>query len=146
MTWTYTNPSTSNRDAVRYLTGETDTNNQTTSDEEIAFQLAQEGGIYAAAAGVADALQAKYARLADAAFGPSAVKYSQRSEAYRKLAADLRRKVGMRAVPFAGGISIADKDSREQDTDRVQPTFSKEMFDHPGGTDLAVTDTESNFP
>ncbi len=145
MTWTYTNPSTSNRDAVRYLTGETDTNNQTTSDEEIAFQLSQEGGIYAAAVAVATALAAKYAGLADASFGPSRVAYSQKSAGYLKLVKELRAKVGLRATPFAGGISIADKNTREQDTDRVQPTFSKGMFD-PGGTDVAVTDTESHFP
>lgn len=34
---------------------------------------------------------------------------------------------------YTGGISIADKDAREDDTDRVQPRFKRGQFSFPGG-------------
>lgn len=35
-------------------------------------------------------------------------------------------------APYAGGISIADKESRESDSDRVRPAFTRDDFAYPG--------------
>lgn len=35
-------------------------------------------------------------------------------------------------VLYTGGISISDKQSREEDTDRVKPRFNRGQFDTPG--------------
>ena len=58
MTWTYTNaPSSSARDAVRFLSGDNDTANQGVTDEEIAFLLTEwNDNTYLAAAAVCDAM------------------------------------------------------------------------------------------
>jgi len=40
-----------------------------------------------------------------------------------------------RGVMYAGGISVADKQSRETDTDRVRPRFERSMFEFPGVVD-----------
>lgn len=37
-------------------------------------------------------------------------------------------------APWAGGISIASKDTYDTDTDRVMPAFSRTTFQHPGTT------------
>ena len=36
-------------------------------------------------------------------------------------------------MPFAGGISVADKDMRANDPDRTQNFFSKTLHDPPDG-------------
>ena len=42
MTWTYSgNPSSTERDAVRFLVGDTDTNDQLLSNEEIDYLVTQ---------------------------------------------------------------------------------------------------------
>ena len=49
---------------------------------------------------------------------------------YSTLATSLERQSAIRAVPYAGGISRADKDSVELDTDRVAPSFTIGLHDH----------------
>lgn len=67
MTWTYTNaPATVPRDAVRFLSGDTDTGNQQVTDEAIAFLLTEwNDNTYLAAAAVCDAAAGKAAAQAD---------------------------------------------------------------------------------
>ena len=50
MTWTYTgDPNVSDRDKIRFLIGDTDTNDQLVNDEEIEWALTEAGSIYQAA-------------------------------------------------------------------------------------------------
>lgn len=67
MTWTYSgNPAAAPRDTVRFLCGDTDTNNQQITDEEIAFLLGQwNSDTYIAAAEACMAMASKYATKAD---------------------------------------------------------------------------------
>jgi len=134
-------PSSSNRDAVRFLVGDTDKCEPQLDDREIDFLLIQDGNPISAAACAADALAAKYARQVDNDSGSNSDSASQRSTAYLALAAELRRKLGRRAVaPFCGGISVADKQTRENDSDRVAPSFTRDMNDNPSS---GVTDNQS---
>lgn len=133
MTWTYSgNPSGSDRDKVRFLISDTDTNAQLVSDEEIAWALT-EGGPYKAAAIVARAIAFKYAKKANFTISKDiSVSYGKIAETYSALADTLENKAGnLYAVPFAGGISINNKESYENDTDRVEPAFKRDMMNDP---------------
>lgn len=134
MTWTYGgDPSANDRDEVRFLVGDTDSDHQLVTDEEIAYAVAQEANNRAAAARVARALAAKFSRLVDYAVGDLKYSYSQRVRQLRELATELTTDSGMASArPYCGGISVDDKDTVEQDTDRVEPAFSKGMHDRDG--------------
>ncbi|GIV81724.1 MAG: hypothetical protein KatS3mg051_1188 [Anaerolineae bacterium] len=137
MTWTYSgDPAASSRDAVRFLIGDTDTNDQQITDEEIAWLLAQNGNTYVAAAAACESIAAKYARNVDASVDSARVDASQRQAHYLALAKKLRSRAAYAAVPFAGGISESDKDTREDDTDRVEPAFTRDLHRNPGTVSL----------
>lgn len=135
MTWTYSgDPAANDRDTVRFLIGDTNTNDQRASDEEIAWAITEEpGSLYTAAALVVRGIIAKYANLVDKEVGDLALSYSQRLDWYKALLADLSKKSSMRSSRvYAGGISITDKDAVEEDSDRVKPGVAKDMFSNPG--------------
>ncbi len=134
MTWTYNgDPSTSDRDAIRYLVGDTDTTDQQTTDEEIAWILTEEPNVYFAAARAARTISAKFARKADKTVGDLSIKYSQSRDHYDMLAKDLEVRGAVRAGSvYAGGISKTDKETVEEDDDRVKPSFKRGIHDAPG--------------
>lgn len=139
MTFSY-NPaqlSTSKLYQVRLMIGDT-TSPGALQDEEINYFLTVRPSLYGAAA-----LCCR--QIADSASGQTdqnlpagiAFKFSQKAKAYAARAADLEVKavVAGGGVPYAGGISIADKAQQEQDPDRVPPSFNIGMDDD----DLPVT-------
>jgi hypothetical protein len=129
MTWTYSNPTASDKDKVRFLVGDTDTNGQLASDEEITWALT-EGGVYVAASLVAKAIAMSFARKADFTVSQDLrVSYTKMAENYGALADKLENKASKLApLPYAGGISVSDKETYEDDTDRVTPVFQKDNF------------------
>lgn len=141
MSWSYSgDPSSSDRDAVRFLIGDTDTSDQQLSNEEITWLLTDAGSVHGAAIAAARALLAKFARLVDEAVGPYRISLSQRRDAYASLIADLEKRLALRVgTPIAGGISRARKQTVEEDSDRVVPAFTREQFDHPGVDNTADT-------
>lgn len=91
MTWTYSgNPASSDRDAVRFLVGDTDTTDQLITDEEIAYLLSVYSEAPNAAVGAARSIAAKFARFSDQArtVGNLSLSesFSQKSEQYHHLA------------------------------------------------------------
>ena len=133
MTWSYSgNPSNNDKDAVRFLVGDTDANAPQFENEEIQYLISTEGTPLAAAVAGAIALAAKYSRLMDESVGDVSKSYSQRAEHYRNLAKDLRTRNSEKSVcPYAGGISVSDKDAFEKDSDVVQSSFTRELHDNP---------------
>jgi hypothetical protein len=137
-TWTYSgDPSDSDRDAVRFLCGDTDENDQKISDEEIAWLLVQQSSVYFAAASAARGISAAYSEAVKSkTVGPVTISYAERAKEYSELAARLEAQAKSGAVlafqPYVGGISKADKLSREQETDWVKPSFAVGMDDYPG--------------
>lgn len=142
MTWTYSgDPSSTNRDAVRFLIGDTDNTAQLLTDEEIAFLLTQEGSSTSAAARACRSLAARFAYLIDQSVGDLSISYSQRYKQFSELAAQLESTAGSRVgIPYAGGISQSDKDSRESDTDRLLPSSRVGIHDYPGLSDQPETE------
>jgi ABC-type lipoprotein release transport system permease subunit len=142
MTWTYGgDPSANNRDHVRFLVGDTDTTDQLVTDEEIAFAVAQAGNAGFAAVIVARAVAASFARKSDRSVGDLSISYSQRFTQYQELAERLEREATFKSVsPYAGGISVADKEAVANNTDRVTPAMRVGVHDNPGATDTTDDD------
>lgn len=124
-------PRKSDKDKVRFLIGDTDANDPQLGDSEILYALESEGNAFRAGVACAVALAAKFSRLTDESVGDVSKSYSKRAEAYRELAKDLRRRNAERGVvPYAGGISVAEKEAVEQNTDRVDPAFTRDLHDN----------------
>ena len=130
MTWTYDPSIPTDKDAVRFEIGDTDTNDQLLQDEEIGYLLTTEGTVLGAAIVAAEKAAAKLAKQADQTVSKVSVSLSQRAEAYRKLVGDLKNRLAIKfGAPYAGGISKSDKEAEELDEDRVQPNFTIGMDD-----------------
>lgn len=147
MTWTYVPDFTLNRDKVRLLIGDTDTNNQLLTDEELCFLESEFGSatnVYSTALAAIDVAMVEVARKASSkSVGPLSISYSNRmsdlSAARARIAALVTRKAS--PTPYAGGISVADKDANESDDDNVAHSFRIGMFDGGGADDADLTKT-----
>ena len=139
MTWTYGgDPDANARDAIRFLSGDTDTNDQLINDEEIGWVNKEVTGSSTATTGLYDAayrccltIASKFSRLADQSVGDLRVSLSQKATAYRLQAEELKSlatREGSVPTPYAGGISISDKDIDRDDSDRVAPWVSTGQF------------------
>lgn len=97
------------------------------TDEEITFFYTMERNIWRAAASACLSLadgQAVNKSVGDLSIG-------SKVDTYRSLAADYRRRADADASVYAGGISIADKLSQESNTDRVNPSFTRNLQVNP---------------
>ena len=143
MTWTYSPPDgtgDTNRDKVRLLIGDTNTSDQLLSDEELCFLQTEFGSatdIYSTALAAIDVIIAELARKPDSkSVGPLSLSYASRIanlERARKRIEVLSMKKGGAPTPYAGGISIADKEIDENDDDVTQHHVQVGGFDNPGG-------------
>lgn len=104
-TYTYSgDPSSSPKDAVRYLAKATGSDKATgfVSDEEIAWELSQEPNVYLAAAAVAENISAYYGNQRSKTVGPLTITGKDQAATYAALAQDLRRRSA------AGGVAGAE--------------------------------------
>lgn len=136
MTWSYSgDPASSDLDRVRFLIGDTDTVDQLVNNEEVNWALG-EFPIYIAAAELSEAIAAKFSRKVDKSVGDLKISFSKQAEQYSKKAKQLRNRGSLAAIaPYAGGISVSDKESVVSNTDRVDPSFSRGMNDHDSVSD-----------
>lgn len=141
MSWTYGgDPSANARDAIRFLIGDTDTTDQLLSDEEIAWVNSEASGTSTGTTALYDAayrccltIASKLAREADKQIGDLSVSMSQRAKAYREQAASLKELSGREGgvpIPYAGGITISDKDIDEENSDIFRTWFSSGQFEN----------------
>ena len=141
MSWTYGgDPSANARDAIRFLIGDTDTTDQLLSDEEIAWVNSEASGTATGTTALYDAayrccltIASKLAREADKQIGDLSVSMSQRAKAYREQAASLKELSGREGgvpIPYAGGITISDKDIDEENSDIFRTWFSSGQFEN----------------
>jgi hypothetical protein len=136
VTFSYTLPITEDRDRLRLRIGDTDSSvpiNQRLEDEELDELLSTFGSVAAAAPEAAEALAAKFARLAvDKTAGSLTIGYANgRHQALLSLAKTLRQKMAAYAAPVATGIRQSDRTSAESDGDRRVPGFKTGMLDNP---------------
>lgn len=141
MSWTYGgDPSANARDAIRFLIGDTDTTDQLLSDEEIAWVNSEASGTSTGTTALYDAayrccltIASKLAREADKQIGDLSVSMSQRAKAYREQAASLKALSGREGgvpIPYAGGITISDKEIDEENSDIFRTWFSSGQFEN----------------
>ena len=152
MTWTYGgDPSASALAAIRFLTGDTDTNDQLINDEEIAWTNNQVTGsdtattaLYEVSYRVMVAIASKFSRLADQSVGDLKVDMFQKATNAREQAALLKQQAlreGNTPTPYAGGISVSDKEIDEDNSDIVQPYFSRGQWTNSrGGANDVIAD------
>ena len=144
MTWTYTgDPATNARDSVRFLIGDTDTNDQLLNDDEIAWlnkevtgSTTATTGLYGAAYRACITIASKFSREADKSVGDLSISAQQKATAYRALSKELKglaSQTGATPTPYAGGISVSDKQSNQEDSDIYQAWFESGQFDNPRG-------------
>lgn len=105
MPWTYGgDPSANSRDKVRFLIGDTDTNNQLLQDAEIQFLLSEwNSNAYVSAAHACDALAAKFAAKSDYSRSVGelslSTQFGQQADRYRSLGAQLLAQAALNAPP-----------------------------------------------
>ena len=130
MSWTYSADFTLTKDKVRFLCGDTNSAaaSQLLMDEEINFVTGLAGSVFGMAAIACETIASKFSREADREIGDLAVKLSQKADSYRKQAKELRSRGGVYVVPMGGGISQDAKDTQDDDTDRVRPSFARGQF------------------
>ena len=136
MAWTYDNPTSSNKDAVRFLVGDTEAADPLVTDEEIEFFLEEfPSSNYHAAAEVAESIAAKFSR--EVAHSGDGLSYAaeQLQQNYAALAERLRKQ-GRRRFrsgmgPYVGGISRREREMADADKDKIPSAFRSEMHDHP---------------
>lgn len=142
MAWSYdetdlgTGTASARLNAVRLLVGDTDVNDQQTSNEEIIFALAQtNNNVYYAAGWSARTIAAQYARrVTQELDGALSANYSDLLNHYTSLAETLEhqgKKSGAVVGVKAGGISKAAVENVRENTDRIKPSFRRDGFRNP---------------
>lgn len=126
MAWSYSgDPATSTRDAVRFLIGDTDTNDQLISNEEINYFVTEFGNARRSASEAARSIAAKFARLMNRSIGGLSADFSAKYRQYLELADSLLSKEEMKPVTlYISGYSKSAKEAVELDSDR-ESTFSR---------------------
>ena len=133
MAWSYSfNPDESAKDEVRFIIGDTNSNDPLLQDEEILYLLKKYNNYpLNASLRACEMVISKFARMADQTVGSVSQSYSQKAKGYRDLMNDLRLRIGLEgAKPYAGGISKSDKKTNMANDDRVKPDFEKHQFDN----------------
>ena len=133
----YDSSLSTSKDRVRWLIGDTDTDNEYAKDEEIQWALTQEKNVYMAAAAVAMAIYRKNREggVQELTVGETKIKYDRAME-FRALAEDLRMRGSTYKVPSAGGVYEDDRETYEEDTDLIQPAFGVGMHDNPNADEV----------
>lgn len=133
MTTTYDNPATSDKDAVRFLLGDTNTGNALVTDEEIDYMLAKwmpaYGTVEYVAAAVADTISARFAREANYSADGVSISLANLGNQFRELAANLRaqhKNLLVGGLPDAGGITPGE----QTDPDIAPFDFGTGMHDN----------------
>lgn len=135
MAWTYSgDPATTPGDAVRFLVGDTNTARQELQDEEIAWLLTQEAANpLRAAARAAETLYGRYIGSSTTKHvGDMTISRTGLAQHYQALAARLWVTANSRLVaPFMPSSSRGLKHVYDQDRDRVDPFFTRDMWEYP---------------
>lgn len=151
--WNYSgDPSEADRDVVRFLIGDVCSDDQQVGDKVIAWAIADQPSLELAAAKILRGMAAEWSRVASTKVGDVAVTnaaaiakgLAKRADELDPLG--LTKGTGALVLPSFGGLSISEKESLSEDTDAVQPSFSKGMNDIPGGPSDAVTSTDEDDP
>lgn len=147
MTFTYNSTDLStNLAKIRRRIGDVESADPLLTDEEINAASSASSNNNLAAALCCEWIAAGFARKADKSVGPLSITLHQKYDQYIALASVLRLEDAYSTLPHAGGISISEKETAEEDTDRVPPSFTVDGMDsemvstfNPGGNTVSST-------
>ena len=129
MAFTYTTDFSLSLNQVRFLIQDTQSARPLCSDDELEWLISTEANAYMAAAAACDVLVARSGNVKTRWIGDLRVTID--TGLYRGLAATFRARGAGHQVPFAGGISVANKQIQQGDPDAVQPRVFKTALDNP---------------
>lgn len=132
----YTGSTVGLRYQIRLWIQDTNTLRQLFQDEEIDWQQTQESNGYMAAASLCDILVAKAGGVRRKRISDFDISYDP--VFYLTLSGNLRARGSGHQIPYAGGISIADKEAQQQDSDWVQPAISRGLDSNPAAPQPAT--------
>jgi hypothetical protein len=145
MPFTYTqDPEHNLRDRVRFLIGDTATEEKLILDEEIAFALAKyNNNVNAACCILCESLAAKFAKRAEVRVSNYNTNKDSLFEKYLKMAERFRSKGNSASATYfvVPSISIAEKQKNIDNEDAVQPFFKRDEFDNPQAASSPDLDT-----
>jgi len=157
MTWSYSgDPDSSALNAIRFLIGDTDTNDQLLANEEISWVNKQVTGsttssdsLYDVASRCCTTVASKFSRLADQSIGDMRVSMSQKAKAYREQADELKALAGREGsvpIPYAGGLTVSDKEIDADNTNQIQGWIQTGQFTNKnqGGEKATVSEWNPN--
>lgn len=99
------------------------------SDTLLTRIVEEETTLYGSAARAASILYRRFSLEADKKLGYISIQYSERAELWKEISEDMKEKAALYgASPYAGGISVSDKETVEDDSDYPDPFFDREMF------------------
>lgn len=134
MTFDYTDPTSEDKDAVRFLIGDTTDEGHLIEDEEIEYLLGKYMPVYSTveytASVAADSIAARFAREASYSADGVSVSLANLGQQFRDLAANLRlqhKNLLVGGEPDVGGITPGE----QPDPDIKPLNFGKGMHDNP---------------
>ena len=149
------NPSTDPSDRLRVWVGDLNTSTATEwmSDTEYDFIIAQASNQYIQAQLAANTLSAVFAGPSGSGedwterkVGDLVIKRSEASDIaddFRALAVRYGSMAAAGVSPYSGGRTISDKNTVEDDTDRVRPAFTRKLFDNARAIDAVGASTST---
>ena len=142
MTWSYIpydEPGHTDRDKARFYAGDVCADDPLVQDEDFDFALSEFANPKLAAALVLRSLAARFARDVSCKVGDVALtNVAARMKGYLDLADELDPEGLTKSeivIPKFGGLAWSEKEELLDDTDAVQPAFTKGQNDIPGGPD-----------
>lgn len=143
-------PADSSLDAVRFLIQDTSTS-PFFADAEINYTIGLYPTVMLAAAGLCDqAITASMSlstgqSVSEKQVGDLRIRYDVGSggtaDHWRSIKQSLRAQAArISGTMYTGGVSEADKDSEETDSDRVAPRFTRDLMSNPADFDESVLD------
>lgn len=143
MTFSYDTSLSTDRDKVRFRIGDTDSNRELLSNEEINAVLTAKPAVMPASLECVDAILAKIARDVDRNAAGITSSRAQAFNHYLELKKRLQQEMLTEAEMFVGGLSKAAKQTFEEDSDFVKPSFDIGQFDNPEAGDANNRDCDS---
>lgn len=127
---TYPPTTLGQRYQVRFWIQDTISTRPLFSDDEVDWAVKQEANVYTAAASLCDILVAKAGGgVKSKRIGDLSIEYDVKF--YITRGAMLRARGAGHQVPYAGGISEADKQIQQGDSDAVQPSIFRNLDNNP---------------
>lgn len=144
MAWSFNASLSTDKDWVRFLIGDTDTNAELVADETIEAILTAEMNVYMAGAEICEYLArgiTKGGTIKDRKVGETKIAY-RTTEDLLMLSHKLRMRGSAYMRPSAGGVYTSDKDDYDTDTSLDKPEIAKGMTNNPrSGSAESLTNT-----